>query len=157
MKSVDLVAQDKDVLVLRTFSKLYGMAGLRACAAIARPDILEEMRQFSAGAMPITGMAAATASLKSKNLVAERRKIMGDVREDTFAFLTKKNVEFIPSESNCFMLNAKRPGAELYAALAKENVYIGRVWKCWPEWVRVTIGNKDDMAKFKQAFDKVYA
>src|SRR5947209_9898631 len=89
----DLVAQDKDVLILRTFSKLYGMAGLRAGAAIARPDILEKIKPYSAGAMPVTAMVGANASLKVKNLVPERRKIMGDVREDTFSWLTKKNVE----------------------------------------------------------------
>ena len=157
VKCTDLVAQDKDVLVLRTFSKLYGMAGLRAGAAIARPDILEKVRGWSAGMMPITGMVGATASLKSKNLVESRRKLMGDVREETFAFLTKKNVDFIPSESNCFMLNAKRPGHEFFAAMTKENVYIGRTWKVWPEWVRVTIGTKDEMHKFQDAFSKVYA
>jgi histidinol-phosphate/aromatic aminotransferase/cobyric acid decarboxylase-like protein len=157
VKCTDLVAQDKDVLVLRTFSKLYGMAGLRAGAAFARPDILEKIRPYSAGQMPITAMVGATASLKSKTLVESRRKIMGEVRTDTFDFLTKKNVEFIPSESNCFMLNAKRPGREFWAAMAKEKVYIGRTWKAWPEWVRVTVGTKEDMAKFKEAFDKVYA
>lgn len=152
----DLVAQDKDVIILRTFSKLYGMAGLRAGAAFARPELLDKIRPFSAGAMPITGMVGATASLQSKTLVPQRRKIMGDVREDTFSFLTSKNVEFIPSESNCFMLNAKQSGKQFYAAMAKQNVYIGRVWPVWPEWVRVTVGSKDDMAKFKQAFVKVY-
>jgi histidinol-phosphate aminotransferase len=157
VKCTDLVAKDKDVLVLRTFSKLYGMAGLRAGAAIARPDILEKFRSYTAGALPVTGMVAATASLKAKNLVAERRKIMGDNREDTFDYLTKKNVEFIPSESNCFMLNAKRPGKDFWAAMAKEKVYIGRVWPVWPTWVRVSIGTRDEMTKFKQAFDKVWA
>jgi len=157
VKCSDLVAADKDVLVLRTFSKLYGMAGLRAGAAIARPDILEKIRPFSAGMMPITGMVGATASLKVKNLVTERRKIMGDNRNDTFDFLTKKNVEFIPSESNCFMLNAKRPGKEFWAAMAKEKVYIGRTWQVWPQWVRVTVGTKDEMLKFQDAFNKVYA
>ena len=73
---------------------------LRAGAAIARPDILEKIKPYSAGAMPVTGMVGATASLKVKNLVPERRKIMGDNREDTFNFLTAKNVEFISSESN---------------------------------------------------------
>jgi histidinol-phosphate aminotransferase len=157
VKCTDLVAQDKDVLVLRTFSKLYGMAGLRAGAAIARPDILEKIRPFSAGQMPITAMVGATASLNVKTLVDYRRKIMGNVRTDTFDFLTKKNVEFIPSESNCFMLNAKRPGKEFWKAMTAENVYIGRTWNVWPEWVRVTVGTKEEMAKFKQAFDKVYA
>jgi histidinol-phosphate aminotransferase len=156
VKCTDLVAQGKDVLVLRTFSKLYGMAGLRAGAAIARPDILQKIRPYSGGAMPVTGMVGATASLKAKNLVPERRKIMGDIRNDTFSWLTSKNIEFIPSESNCFMINTKRSGKDFYAAMAAQKVYIGRVWAAWPEWVRVTVGSKEDMAKFKEAFIRAY-
>ncbi len=154
--ATDLVAKDKDVVVLRTFSKLYGMAGLRAGAAIARPDLLEKIKPFTAGAMPITGMVGATASLKSKNLVAERRQVMANIREDTFNFLTAKNVDFIPSESNCFMINVKRPGKEFYQAMAEQKVYIGRAWPVWPNYVRVSVGSKEEMAKFKEAFAKVY-
>lgn len=152
----DMVAQDKDVIILRTFSKLYGMAGLRAGAAIARPDLLEKIRPYSAGAMPITAMVGATASLKTKTLVAERRKIMGDTREDVFSWLTAKNVHFIPSESNCFMVDVKRSGKDFYTDMAAQNVYIGRVWPVWPNWVRVTVGTREEMAKFKEAFAKVY-
>ena len=152
----DMVAQGKDVIVLRTFSKLYGMAGLRAGAAIARPDLLEKIRGWSAGAMPITGMVGATASLKSKNLVPDRRKVMTDNREDTFNFLSAKNVEFTQSESNCFMMNVKRPGKAFYSDMAAQNVYIGRAWPVWANWVRVSVGSKEEMAKFKQAFVKVY-
>ena len=57
--NTDLVAADKDLIVLRTFSKIYGMAGLRAGAALARPDLIEKLAGFSAGMMPITGMVAA--------------------------------------------------------------------------------------------------
>ena len=156
VRASDLVASDKDVIILRTFSKLYGMAGLRAGAAMARPDLLEKIRPYTAGAMPITGMVGATASLKSKNIVAERRKIMGDIREDTFNFLTSKNIDFIPSESNCFMINVKRPGKDFYQAMAAQKVYIGRVWQVWPQHVRVSVGSKEEMAKFKEAFAKVY-
>ncbi len=81
--STDLVQKDKDVIILRTFSKIYGMAGLRAGAAIGRPDLLEKMGGWGAGMMPITGMAAASTSLQVKNLIPERRKIIGGVREDT--------------------------------------------------------------------------
>ena len=102
--------------------------GLACGRRVARPDILEKIRPYSAGAMPITAVVGANASLKVKNLVSERRKIMGDVREDTFSWLTKKNVEFIPSESNCFMINTKRSGKEFYAAMASQKVFIGRVW-----------------------------
>ena len=58
--ALDLVKADKDVIVLRTFSKIYGMAGLRCGFAIARPDLLEKMGAFSGwSAMPITAVAAA--------------------------------------------------------------------------------------------------
>ena len=152
----DMAAAGKDVIVLRTFSKLYGMAGLRAGAAFARPDLLEKIKPYSAGAMPITAMVGASASVKSRNLVPERRQVMADIREDTFSWLASKNVEFIPSESNCFMINVKRPGAQFYKQMAANKVYIGRVWPVWPNWVRVTVGSKDDMASFKTAFAQSY-
>jgi histidinol-phosphate/aromatic aminotransferase/cobyric acid decarboxylase-like protein len=81
---------------------------------------------------------------------------MGDIREDTLSFLTARNVELIPSETNCFMLNAKQPGKQFWTAMAAQKVYIGRVWPVWPTWVRVTVGTKDEMAKFKEAFVKCY-
>jgi histidinol-phosphate aminotransferase len=151
-----LVAQDKDVIILRTFSKLYGMAGLRAGAAIGRPDLLEPLLKWSAGANPITGMIAASTSLQVKGLVPQRRKIIGDIREDTFAFLAKNNVTFIPAETNCFMVDVKRPGKQFQDAMLKEKVAIGRVWPIMPNYVRITVGTKDEMAKFKSAFLKCY-
>ena len=153
----DLVAADKDVIILRTFSKLYGMAGLRAGAAMGRPDLLAKMMPYSAGAMPVTGMAGATASLRVKDLVAKRRKIIGDVREDVFAFMTKHNFKFVPSVSNKFMADVGRPGQQVIEAMAKQKVYIGRVWPSWPTHVRVTVGTQDEMNKFKAAFAKVMA
>ena len=153
----DLVAAGKDVIVLRTFSKLYGMAGLRAGAALARPDLLEKIRRFSAGAMPVTSMAGAIASLQVKNLVAERSKILADTREDVFNWLVARKVEFISSETNCFMINVQRPGPAFFRDMAKQKVYIGRSWSVWPDWVRVTVGTKDEMAKFKDAFARCYS
>lgn len=155
--NTDLVAADKDVIVLRTFSKIYGMAGLRAGAAIARPDLIEKLAGFSAGMLPITGMAAASASLMQKDLVPQRRKIIGDVRQDTLAFLEKNKFKYVPSVSNCFMVDTGRPGAETVMAMRKEKVYIGRVWEAWPTYVRVTVGTQDEMKKFQAAFLKVMA
>ncbi|MGI8961091.1 MAG: pyridoxal phosphate-dependent aminotransferase [Bryobacteraceae bacterium] len=152
----DMAAAGKDVVVLRTFSKLYGMAGLRAGAAIARPDLLERIMRWSWTPMPITGTIGATASLKVKDLETERRKINTDIREDTFSWLSVKNVEFIPSETNCFMVNVKRSGRDFFKEMAQQKVYVGRTWPIWPNWVRVTVGTKDEMAKFKQAFAKCF-
>jgi histidinol-phosphate aminotransferase len=152
---IDLVKADKDIIILRTFSKVYGMAGIRAGFAIGRPDLLEKLQAYGQNAMPITGSAAATASLKDKTVVPTRKKIIGDIREDTFAWLAANNYSFIPSQSNCFMIDTKRDGKAFYEAMAARKVYIGRVWPVWPTYVRVTVGSKDDMAKFKVAFKEV--
>ncbi len=154
---VDLAGKDKDIVVLRTFSKLFGMAGLRAGAAIGRPDLLDRLSNYSAGALPITSMVAADASLKVKNLVPERRKRIKDVREDVLSFLDKHNFHYVPSVSNKFMVDVKRPGREVIDAMAKEKVLIGRVWPSWPTYVRISVGTPEEMAKFKTAFLKVMA
>jgi histidinol-phosphate aminotransferase len=70
--NTDLVAKDKDVVILRTFSKIYGMAGLRAGAAIGRPDLLQKVGEYSSTMMPITGMAAASASLQAEKVFIGR-------------------------------------------------------------------------------------
>jgi histidinol-phosphate aminotransferase len=153
----DFVAKDKDVIILRTFSKIYGMAGLRAGAAMARPDLLQKLVGLSAGALPITGMVAATASLKNKTVVPERRKLMAAVRNDVFSFMEKHRFSYVPSVSNKFMVDVKRPGGQIREALVKEKIYIGRTWPSWPNHVRVTIGTQEEMNKFKAAFLKVMA
>ena len=151
----DLVAAGKDLVILRTFSKIYGMAGLRAGAAIARPDLLAKIEPLGANIFPSTGMVGATASLQSKKLVLERRKINQDVREDVLQFLAKHGYSFTPSVSNKFMLDVRRPGVEVTRALAAQKVYIGRSWPTMPTHVRVTVGTHDEMEKFKSAFLKV--
>ena len=152
VKAPYLIAAGKDVIILRTFSKIYGMAGLRAGAALARPDLLRKLGMYNGSEFyPLTGMAGATASLQSKTVLAERRKIYDQLRAETFAFLRKQNIEFTPSEANHFMMNVKRPGPSFSQAMAREGVVIGRAWPVWPTWVRVTIGSSDDMAKFREA------
>ncbi len=154
----DMVQTGKDVVILRTFSKIYGMAGLRAGAALARPDLLAKIRGWGhSGMMPITSMAAAAASLRSKTVVPERRKSIGEVREDVLDFLDQHNFKCVPSVSNCFMVDTRRPAADVISAMAKEKVIIGRPWPVWPTHVRVTVGLQEEMDKFKAAFLKVMA
>ena len=152
---LDMVAADKDVIVLRTFSKVYGMAGIRCGFALGRPDLLKKLEAYGQNAMPITGSAAANVSLLDAELVPSRKKIIGDIRNDTFDFLAKNNYKFIPSQSNCFMIDTGRNGKSVIAAMQAKNVFIGRTWPIWPNMVRVTVGSPDDMAKFKVAFKEV--
>jgi histidinol-phosphate aminotransferase len=154
--ALDLVKAGKDVIVLRTFSKVFGMAGLRCGFIVARPDLLAKVMQRGGwNFMPVTAVVAAMASLKDGQLVSDRRRINASIRQQTFQWLDRNGFSYIPSQSNCFMLETKRPGQQVRDAMAKENVLIGRVWPCMPTYVRVTVGTQEEMEKFQAAFQKV--
>ncbi len=156
VSALDLVKADRDVIVLRTFSKIYGMAGIRCGMAIGRPDLLAKLENFSGwSAMPITALAAATASLKHEHLVADRKKLNAEIRQKTFDWLGSHGYSYVPSESNCFMLDTKRPAKEVIDAMAARNVFIGRIWPVWPTYTRITVGTQQEMEAFQAAFDAV--
>ncbi len=153
--SLDLVKAGKDVIVLRTFSKLYGMAGIRCGLAVARPDLLARFDYYGMNAMPILAVAAAETSLRQPGLIAERKAVNTKLREETFRWLRTGGYSFMPSESNCFMLETGRPGREALAAMARRGVHVGRVWPVMPTHVRVTVGTGEEMAAFREAFGEV--
>ena len=156
VSALDLVKADRDVIVLRTFSKIYGMAGIRCGMAIGRPDLLAKLENFSGwSAMPITALAAATASLKHEHLVADRKKLNAEIRQKTFDWLGSHGYSYVPSESNCFMLDTKRPAKEVIDAMVSRNVFIGRIWPVWPTYTRITVGTQQEMEAFQAAFDAV--
>jgi histidinol-phosphate aminotransferase len=153
---VDLVRADKDVLLLRTFSKIYGMAGLRCGAIFGRPDLLDKVENYGGwNAMPITALVAASASLKDTQLVPERKRINGAIRSSVFAWLDRNGYSFVPSQSNCFMLDTKRSAKEVIDAMASQNVHIGRIWPVWPTYARITVGTAQEMEQFQAALKKV--
>jgi len=152
---LDMVRGGRDVFVLRTFSKIYGMAGLRAGLAFARPDLLDRIRPYGTGFLPVTGMVGAIASLEARGVVAERREYVRRVREDLMSWLREHGIGYVPSVSNKIMVRTPRPGREIAAAMAARKVIIGRSWPSWPNHVRVTLGTPEEMEKFKAAFLQV--
>jgi histidinol-phosphate aminotransferase len=154
--AVDLIASGPDLIVLRTFSKLYGMAGLRCGFAIGRPDLMQKLQDYGGGnPMPVTAVAAASASLRDAQLVPERRRINAEIREETFQWLDRNGYSYVPSISNCFMLDTRRPAKEVIAAMAQQNVFIGRIWPVMPTYTRITVGTRDEMNQFQVALQKV--
>jgi histidinol-phosphate aminotransferase len=157
---IDLVAAGHDIIVTRTFSKIYGMAGLRAGLAFARPDYFQKFRAIapyapSLASVSIASAAAAQAVLLDKELVPLRRRINADNRSATIEFLTARGYTIVPgSQANFFMVDTKRPGGEFQSAMLDENVMIGRTWAAMPTYVRVSVGTRDEMARFQAAFVK---
>jgi len=163
--SIDLVAADKDVIVLRTFSKVYGMAGMRAGFFIAKPELQAKLGTIGvgvsrngSGVVSIATAAAATASINDKALIPARRKINADIRANVLEWMDKNNFGYMKgSQANFFQADVKRPGHEFSQLMAtNDHVYIGRTWAAMPNYVRVTVGTQEEMEKFKVSFKKAY-
>ncbi len=156
--STELVKQDKDVVVLRTFSKIYGMAGLRAGAAYGRPDLLAKIADYGRGGnLPVTATACAAASMKVAGLMKDRLAINKKNREYTYEHLDKIGASYIPSTSNFFMMSVKGfTGAQIGTAMAAKKIMLaGNRWPEWPQHIRVTVGTYEEMTKFNAAIAQV--
>jgi histidinol-phosphate aminotransferase len=93
--------------------------------------------------------------MKVKNLVEDRRALCKQIRENTFSFLEKKGISFVPSQGNFFMMEVKRKGADFARKMADEKIIIGGIWPVWPTKVRVTVGAMAEMTKFNRPVAKI--
>ncbi|MFJ4142237.1 pyridoxal phosphate-dependent aminotransferase [Pseudomonas sp. NPDC089734] len=153
---IPLATKRKDVLVLRTFSKLYGMAGARLGLAVGHPELLEKLEVWDGNNfVPLPAAMGGIASLEDPALVRQRKLLNANVREQTRAFLAGHGFTCTASQANCFMIDTGRPAEKVIEGLARRNILIGRKWDVWPTWVRVSIGTQDEMKAFRQAFLEV--
>lgn len=156
-----LACSRNDVIVMRTFSKLFGMAGMRLGLTIAHPDLYKRMMRYDGGQvtnmLPMTAVACGTAVLPLADKIAARRAEMIAVREETLAHVKTRGLKYIPSQANMFMVDwgaGKDPKA-IEAAMMAQGVQIGRSWDAYPTMSRITVGSADDMAKFRGALDTI--
>lgn len=154
------VTQYKDVIVMRTFSKIFGMAGMRMGFVMTHPDNIAAMMRYDggmqSGALPLPSLACATASLLATDLIARRRAEMEAARGYTLDHLKKRGVSVMPTDANMIMIDWKtRPAKDVQAAFRPHSVEIGRSWPIWPTVSRITIGSMEDMKNFTLALDKV--
>lgn len=156
-----LAAEGKDVLVMRTFSKIFGMAGMRIGYTMGHPELLAKLRLHDGGSLsnqlPIPSAACAVASITDTASIAARRKTLMENRAMTVDFLTKRGLKLIgPSEANMLMIDWKtKSSKEMQEAFRNQGVQIARVFPTWPTVSRISIGSKEDMEGFFAAFNKV--
>jgi histidinol-phosphate aminotransferase len=156
-----LAAADKDVIVVRTFSKIFGMAGMRMGYVMTRPTVIAKMMRYDggmqSGALPMPSLACATASLTADTLIAARRDQMKQARETALEHLKKRKMMVVRTDANMFMIDWRsRKAEDMRSAFRTQSVEIGRSWPIWPTISRVTVGSMNDMEAFCAALDKVW-
>jgi histidinol-phosphate aminotransferase len=155
---IPLVKDHPNLIVSRTFSKIYGMAGLRCGYCVAQKETIERMRQQQMwDSVNIMALAAASASLDDLDQVPNGQRLNAEAKQFTTSELARMGYKTIPSQANFIMVDCKRPVVPLIQAMKQRNVHIGRLFPALPNHMRVTIGKKSEMEAFLSAFRDVMA
>ncbi|MDH3734882.1 MAG: aminotransferase class I/II-fold pyridoxal phosphate-dependent enzyme [Gemmatimonadota bacterium] len=153
--SVPYVLEGRNVIVARTFSKIYGMAGMRLGYGIAPADLIQQMRAYSTGSVNALVKWGGVAALSDPEGEAWVKKTTLDLRKKTVAELEAMGYECLPSECNFFMVKTGRPVQEVRSAFRERGVLVGRPFPPMLDFLRVSIGTEDEMKRFMAAWKEI--
>ena len=155
---IPLIKDHPNLIVARTFSKIYGMAGLRCGYCVAQRETIKRMRMHQMwDSVNIMALAAAIASVDDSDQVTNGRRLNSEAKAFVTGELDAMGYQQIPSQANFIMIDVKRPVVPLIQALKQHNVQVGRLFPALPNYMRVTIGKKSEMETFVSAFRQVTA
>jgi histidinol-phosphate aminotransferase len=150
------VKEGRNVIVARTFSKIYGMAGMRVGYAIAKKDLIERLRPFVVHwAVSTLAAHAAAAALADTEHVERAARLNRGQLQVLYDEMKSAKLECIPSEANFAMIHIKGPVKPVIAEFAKRKVLVGREFKPMTDYLRVTIGTEEEMKRFFVAFKEI--
>ena len=151
---MECVRKGHNVMVARTFSKLYGFAGLRVGYMVAQTPMLEALKPYSKGGRSIsaTSGSAALACYQDSEFLQEALKKTNESKEYLYKILRKQGYEYIPSDTNFVLFPIKTEGKKFVEEMMARGVSV-RFWKFSDKnWCRVSIGLMDEMKAFEEAF-----
>ncbi|MDX1477773.1 MAG: histidinol-phosphate transaminase [Saprospiraceae bacterium] len=155
-----MTRNNKNIIVARTFSKVYGLAGLRVGYAIAHPDTIRKMRNYLQGRSVTAGVcsvAAATACIGDQKFVQHCLEMNQKAKDLLYAGFGEWGVEYIPSSTNfVFFKTDLFGGKDIVKELQRRNVMI-RQYSHVPGWARVSIGTPDEIRAFLKETQQLLA
>jgi histidinol-phosphate aminotransferase len=162
---IPLALEDPRVIVARTFSKAYGMAGLRQGYAIAHPDAIKKMRPWvgasGTGSLNVFGMAAATAAIsqdKDGSFSANERTRNKAVRDMVTKWFNDHGMKPTDSQANFMFVNIGTPAKAFREACRAKGVMVARDFPPFEKThARISLGTMEEMTKALQVFGDVLA
>ncbi|PYJ19787.1 MAG: aminotransferase [Verrucomicrobia bacterium] len=155
---IALTKDHPNLIVSRTFSKIYGMAGLRCGYCVAQKETIDRIRPYQMwDSVNIMALAAASASLDDPDQVPNGQRLNSEAKMFVTSELARAGYKTIPSQANFIMIDCRRPVVPLIKAMKEQNVHVGRLFPALPNHMRVTIGKKTEMETFVSAFKQVTA
>jgi len=153
---IDSPISDERLIVVRTFSKIYGLAGLRVGYSVASPKAAQELRasRLQWGVSVLSAKAAA-AALQDQEFVAGVAKHNRDDRQEFFNQSNARMLRWIDSQTNFVMLNAGLPPQQIVEHFQKNGILLGPLIPEMPKFVRCSLGTRPEMLEFWRAWDSL--
>lgn len=153
---IPLVKDYPNLVVARTFSKVYGMAGLRCGYCVTQTANIRAMRTHQVfDSVNIMALVAALASLKDADQVTRGRRLNSEVKKSVCAELDTLGYRYIPSHANFMMIDLRREVRPVIEGMRSRGVEVGRIFPALPNFMRVTIGTGPEMKQFMTSFREV--
>ena len=147
---VRYVREGRNVIVLRTFSKVYGLAGLRVGYAVASKSTVQRMEpRRLQNSLNTVGLAAAHASLADQASMVRMRERNARIRTAFLAWLEQHGLTAVPSDANFVMIDIGRPVPPVIEALKQRGFLVGRLFPSMPQHLRVSLGTEEQMTRFE--------
>ena len=153
---VDLVRNGENVVVMRTFSKLFGMAGLRVGYAMGRPDLVARVRHHITSWPNSVGLAAAHASYNDDDFIEYSTDKIVRGREIVNRAFRDNGIEPLPSQTNFVFADIGRNVNEFAALMRERNVQIRRSYAPYDTHMRVSMGKLEELEVFADVFSELY-
>lgn len=155
-ESIHYVKEGRPVIIARTFSKIAGLAAMRLGYAVARADIIQQMRPFSIGSINVLVKHGGVASLKDTAAQAEVKQKVASIRTKVSNDLRAYGYDVIPSETNFFMVHLGRQVQPVIEEFRQKEIIVGRPFPPMLEHLRVSIGTAEEMDRFLVAFKQIF-
>lgn len=154
---VNLVAEGKDIIVARTFSKIHGMAGIRVGYGIAPEKTLDKIQKITRGGMGISypSVLAAIAAMDDEAFITSSRTNNAEAREFVYANLKSMGIEYVPSHTSFIIFPITLEGKDFLSKMAAQEVGVRAFNFMDKNWCRVSMGTMPEMQLFIDALQKV--
>ena len=152
---VSLVKEGLNVIVSRTFSKVYGLAGLRIGYLLARPDIAQRLRQRVVAFTNVLAIRAARAALDDQEFYQFSLQKNEEAKSYLYQQFERMGLPFIPSHANFVFFRTGKNIADLIREMRDQGILIGRPFPPEYNWCRISTGRMEDMEQFISGLKKV--
>jgi histidinol-phosphate aminotransferase len=154
---INLVQDNRNVIVSRTASKIHALAGLRIGFGFGHPDTIRRLGSFMTGSLNVVGLRGAIAGIRDERFQQYTKTMNKEGKDRLYRFFEETGHEYIRSQANFIFFRTGLPIEDFRRKMEQAGVLVARAFPPYTDWCRVSVGTEEGLERFKQAFQAISA